>query len=59
MSLKTQKKTLGSDSKLKFYNFEDIYSVEKVHVDIWKGEADVKSLQSKQKFIVHTSSKVF
>ena len=50
---------LGIESKLKFIDFEDLYSIEKSNVDIWKGEADVKLLQSKQKFILHTRGKVF
>ena len=50
---------LGRESKLKFLIFEDIYSVEKSNVDIWKGEADIKILQAKQKLILHTKDKVF
>lgn len=38
---------LGRESNLKFLNFEDIYSIEKSNVDIWKGEADIKLLQAK------------
>ena len=47
MSLKRKTNILGKKSELKFYNFEDIYSVEKANVDIWRGEADVKMLQTK------------
>ena len=59
MSLKKKNKILGKEPEVKFYNFEDIYSVEKANVDIWKGEADVKMLQAKQKMILHTKGKVF
>ena len=59
MSIKKKNNILGKKSELKFYNFEDIYSVEKASIDIWRREGDVKILQAKQKLIVHTKGKIF
>ena len=44
---------------MKFVNFEDVYNVEKTALDIWAGEADIKMLKTKEKFLVHTRDRTF
>ena len=51
---KKDSKELDDPGKLKFIRFSDVYDVEKANLNIWEGEADVKLLKGKEKFIVYT-----
>ena len=59
ISIKKNEKNKSAHGDLKFISFGEVYNIEKTQLDIWAGEADIKLLKTKQKFLVFTKERTY